>query len=461
MLLREVEIRGCRADVRLAGGRVTEVGQAGTLRPLPGEEAVDGAGGALLPGLTDHHVHLFAWAAALTSVACGPPAVRDAHALREALATASGDAAGWVRGVGYAESVAGPLDARALDLLHPRRPVRLQHRGGSMWMLNTAAIRLLGLDSLRDPGIERGQDGTPTGRLWRADHLLRTARTPPDLRPLAAALARWGVTSVTDATPALDPVATAALAAQLEGGALPQRVRLLGAPEETVGDRLTSGPWKIVIRDDALPDLAGLAAEIQNVHALDRPVALHCLTMEALLLALAAFDEVGSLDGDRIEHAAVVPDWCLDRLRRHGLRVVTQPAFLADRGEDMLSGMLSEERDDLYRYGGLLRAGVPTVASSDAPYGPADPWQVIAAARDRTTETGRPVTPAERVPAEVALDGYLTPGHLPRSGPCTVRPGAAADLVLLDCPLRDVLREPHADRVRMTVIDGRAVHRAR
>jgi predicted amidohydrolase YtcJ len=381
----------------------------------------------LLPGLTDHHVHLHAWAAAMQSVQCGPPAVQGEQDLREVLARATVDAAGWVRGVGCTMS----LDARALDHLHPHRPVRLQHRGGSLWMLNTIAIRLLALGQRDDPSIERAADGSPTGRLWRGDHLLQELRCPPNLRPVAAALARWGITAVTDATPGLEEVT------------VPQRVRLLGSSRG-------SSPRKIVIRDDALPALDDLSAEIAAAHAARRPVALHCLTTEALLLALAALDETGSLDGDRLEHAAVVPAWGIGRIRALGLRVVTQPGFVAARGKEMAR---ETPATDLYRYRSLLKAGVMTVPSSDAPYGPADPWRVMAAARDRII--GR----EERVSVQVTLDGYLTPGDLPRSGPVAVRLGAVADLVLLEGSLQEVLQEPDAERVRCTIIGGRTVYR--
>ncbi|WP_229758442.1 hypothetical protein [Peterkaempfera bronchialis] len=52
----------------------------------------------------------------------------------------------WVRGVGYHESVAGPLDRDRLDALVAHRPVRVQHRSGALWILNSAGAALLGLD---------------------------------------------------------------------------------------------------------------------------------------------------------------------------------------------------------------------------------------------------------------------------------------------------------------------------
>lgn len=456
LLLRDVEIAGERLDVRIIAGRVAELGTA-----LAGTDVIDGRGGALLPGLVDHHLHLHAMAAAERSVRCGPPVVHDAPGLAAALAAATADAAGWVRGFGYVESVTGDLDAAALDRLHASRPVRIQHRSGALWTVNGRGAALLGLATADEPGIERDQDGVPTGRIWRADawlraHLPRTG--PPDLTAVGARLARSGVTAVTDATPDLAPDAVAAIADAAASGALPQAVHLLGAPWHTpLPPRLSAGPYKIVLADSGLPGLDELAATIRAVHATGRAVAAHCVTREALVLLLAALDDAGHRRGDRVEHAALVPEELVGDLARRGLRVVTQPGFLADRGDDFLRGVPPGEHQDLYRCGSLLAAGVPLALSSDAPYGPSDPWTIMAAAMRRRTASGAVVGPAEVLTPRAALDAFLAPPDDPGGPARTIHPGAAADLVLLDGPLTDLLADPHADRVRATIIDGRVV----
>jgi cytosine/adenosine deaminase-related metal-dependent hydrolase len=60
LTLRNVEIDGhAGLDVRLQDGRVAAIGER-----LPGRgDDLDGRGGALIPGLIDHHIHLFATAA--------------------------------------------------------------------------------------------------------------------------------------------------------------------------------------------------------------------------------------------------------------------------------------------------------------------------------------------------------------------------------------------------------------
>src|SRR5207237_2608274 len=128
-----------RVDGEIGGGRLVAVGRSG--RRHGGVEVIDAGGSAVVPGLHDHHIHLAATAAARQSVLVGPPAVTDAVGLAAALRTADADLppGTWLRAVGYHESVAGDLDRWWLDAVVGGRPVRVQHRSGAAWVLNTAA----------------------------------------------------------------------------------------------------------------------------------------------------------------------------------------------------------------------------------------------------------------------------------------------------------------------------------
>src|ERR1700752_3834065 len=66
----------------------------------PGEELFDAAGATVIPGLHDHHVHLRAAAAALTSARVGPAEGRGRADLARALADAPVGGGGWLRGGG-------------------------------------------------------------------------------------------------------------------------------------------------------------------------------------------------------------------------------------------------------------------------------------------------------------------------------------------------------------------------
>jgi predicted amidohydrolase YtcJ len=465
MLLRRVAVTGSVVDLRVGPDRIEQIGP--DLVRRPDEEVVDGRGAAVIPGLHDHHLHLISMAAATASVRVGPHEVGDAAGLAAALAAADRDLppGAWLRAVGYHESVAGPLDRTVLDRLVPGRPVRVQHRSGAEWSVNSAAVRELGLDAVRLAGVERDPAGAPTGRLRRLDEWLRDRlpRVPPDLAPVGARLSRYGVTGVTDATPFGDPEGFATLAAAVRDGALPQRVTVTGGVAlagARVPPGLDPGPVKVVLADPDLPGPDEVAQHFAAAHAAGRGVAVHCVTRAALVLALAAWDLAGSRAGDRIEHAAVVPPELIEPVRRHGLTVVTQPGFVAERGDRYLVDVDPHDRPFLYPCRSLIEHGIPVGGSTDAPFGEPDPWLAIRAAVGRRTAGGVTLGEGERIGPARALGLFLTPPDRPGGPQRTVAVGQSADLVLLDADLATVLADPDHRHVVATIRAGHIVHPA-
>jgi predicted amidohydrolase YtcJ len=174
------------------------------------------------------------------------------------------------------------------------------------------------------------------------------------------------------------------------------------------------------------------------------------VTAEQLIVAVAAFERAGVV-GDRIEHASVVPPGYAARLARLGLTVVTQPGFISARGDDYLHEVPAPERPWLYPCASLARAGTALAAGTDAPFGPADPWQCIAAAVSRRAPSGRVVGRTERLSPARALRLFLTapedPGRLRE-----IRPGHPGDLCVLRTPLRPFLSGPDAGGVHASII---------
>jgi len=452
VLIRGAEVDGRHVDVRLNGPRVVEVGRQLSWRL--NDELVDARGGALLPGLHDHHVHVLASAAAVTSVRCGPPDVRDERELARTLARASPGPDGWLRGIDYHESVAGRLDRYRLDALAPEHPVRVQHRTGALWVVNSAGVRRLRLEDAPSFGVDRAADGQPTGRLWRWDAELRERLTSsvPDVGRFADLLAGFGVTGMTDATPRLSASSAAVLAEAVGRGKIPQHVVALGL--DAALPPISTGPWKIVLDDAALPPLEDLVVEIRDVHEDHRAVAIHVVTRASFVLALAALDAAGPLAGDRLEHGAVIPAECLAQLAARDLAVVTQPIFVHQRGDEYLQEVPKSDLPDLFRYASLVAAGVRVAPSSDTPYGDPDPWKAIAAARDRMTRSGIELGIEERIAPATVLAGYLSRADDPGGPARTVSAGAEADLCLLHVPLAVALASPEAAAVRAVVRDG-------
>ena len=465
MLITRAELPdGALCDLRIARGRIQTI--AASLPRRNGEPRLDAAGGALLPGLHDHHLHLFALAAVRHSLRCGPPAVQDAQALRDGLtrARASSPPRTWLRGVGYHESVAGALDRRQLDAWLPDRPLRIQHRSGALWLLNSQALDRLDVQRDAPPGLERDAHGEPTGRLWRGDSWLRErlGDEPPPLAEVGRALACLGVTGVTDATPSNGPSEAAALGLALERGELPQRVHLMGNAKlpDPPHPRLTRGPLKLVLDEPRLPDFDTFVAAIAAAHREGRPVAIHCVTRSELVFATTALREAGCRAGDRIEHAAVANGAGLALLAQLPLTVVTQPNFVAERGDAYRREVDPADHAHLYRCRGFERAGIPFAGGTDAPFGEPDPWAAMRAAVDRRTRAGHRLGPDEALTPERALALFTSPPQAPGAAPRALAPGAPADLCLLDRPWRIARRELSGRSVAATLCGGRIAWRA-
>lgn len=440
MLITDVQVPGRRGlvDVRCAQGVIADIGHS--LARDRAEMVIAGAGGALLPGLHDHHIHLFALAAREQSVHCGPPAVCNPAQLARALRSQRGS--GWLRGIGYHESVAGELDRARLDELVRDRPLKIQHRSGKLWIVNSLAAQCLALDShARLPGVELDGAGRPTGRLFRLDQWMRDQLAShgeaalPSLSAVSRQLASFGVTGVTDATPDSGPITVRAFAAAAASGELLQGVRVMSAHDlpESGCESVRRGERKVMLDEDVLPCWDTLYAIFAGAHRQGRGVAVHCVTPAELVLALSVLREVGPLPGDRIEHASLVPADVLPLLREVGVRVVTQPGFVHERGDQYLRAIDAAQHGDLYRCRALLAQGIPLAGSSDAPYGDPDPWVAMRAAVQRSTRAGGALGPEERLSPEQALALFTSAADAPGVIDRTIAPGEAADLCLLTC----------------------------
>lgn len=467
MLIAGAEIDGVRAlDVRVEGERIAEIGRS--LARRTGETVIHAAGGALLPGLHDHHLHLFALAASLSSVRCGPPDVEGVGSMARALASAagSGDAGQWIRAVGYFESVAGELDRWKLDRFVRARPLRVQHRSGVLWILNTAAVERLGLDRGIDaPGVERDASGRATGRLFHLDGWLRDRlhdAWPPSLAAVGRALSSFGVIGVTDATPTNGAAELAAFVAASDQGELPQRLLVMGGPSLPFPARtlVERGALKLRLDESAPPDLDALCQCIAEAHDAGRAVAIHCVTRAELVLAAAALEAAGARPGDRIEHASVTPPDVMALLASLRVRVVTQPGFVRERGDAYAELVETSERPWLYRCAGFLEASIPLAAGTDAPFGDLDPWRAMQAAVDRRTHSGLVLGDRERITPERALALFTSPREAPGDAPRAIVAGACADLCLLDRPWSKARDRLSSECVAVTIRGGSVLGRS-
>ncbi len=161
------------AAVAVGGGRILAVADEASVRALAdsGTDTVDLAGGLLVPGFQDAHVHPAV--AGVQMLRCDLSGQRTVDGY---LDTVAGYARAhpdlpWICGGGWSMDVfPGGLPTRAmLDAVVPDRPVLLTVRDGHGAWVNSEALRLAGVDRRTpDPAdgrIDREDDGTPSGTL--------------------------------------------------------------------------------------------------------------------------------------------------------------------------------------------------------------------------------------------------------------------------------------------------------
>jgi len=198
----------------LALGRGRDVdGEFAGLERLNGEpiRRLDLEGRAILPGLTDAHIHLEFYALGLQKVDC-ETATRAECLARVAERARSAPPGDWVLGHGWNQNEwpEGFGTAADLDQAAPGRPVYLTAKSLHAGWASSAALRLAGIGpGTPDPEggrIGRDEQGRPTGILFESAMGL-VERVIPEpaaeavetaLREAQAALWRMGVTGAHD-----------------------------------------------------------------------------------------------------------------------------------------------------------------------------------------------------------------------------------------------------------------------
>jgi predicted amidohydrolase YtcJ len=461
MLIRNAEIyQAGLNDLRIERGIISDIGRFSC---RPGETVVEAFGGALLPGLNDHHIHFLSFAASLASVDCSPAAVSNSEGLATLLRQQPPSDA-WLRGFGYHESIAGDIDCHWLDCHCPNRPARIQHRSGRLWIFNSAGLAILQdvLQLQKTPSLLPAES-FKSGRFYDNDQALVAllGRHLPPVKPASEKLASCGITGFSDMTPSNDRDTFALFQRLKQENSILQNIQLARnstfTSEETA-TTISSGPVKIHLHENRLPALQKLVERIHASHTAGVAVAIHCVTEIELLFSLAALEEAGTIAGDRIEHAAVTPEHALDRMQALGVTVVTQPHFILEKGDSYLRDVESVDHESLYRCHTFLNWNIPLAGSSDAPFGSADPWTAMRAAVSRLTASGTLLGRNEALSPEQALALFL--GSL--DAPAQIRkiqPGMAADLCLLKHPWAVARNRLTSDDVQFVLSKGQPIYR--
>jgi hypothetical protein len=412
------------------------------------------------------------------------------------------------------------------DAIGHRPALVYSHDGHSGWASPAALTLAGVDATTVDPAggrVERDVNGVPNGILReRAVDLLDPVAgglTGPELEvavhETVAELASFGVTAAVDAGDATADGGSGPYAALgeraavlLDSSAIDGRLRLsanlpaaaIGAAAErglrtgdpVAGRETVALGWAKVFVDGALgsrtaalfepytcgepgdvgiarltgEELAAIAMAARDAHI---GLAIHAIGDRGAAMVLDALESAPprppGLPPDRMEHLQLMRPQDVPRLAAADVTASLQPVHCpSDR--TLVDACWTDRAARAYPWRDLQRAGARLAFGSDAPIESPNPWLGVFAALHRrfpgdgTTDW----QPQQALDVEAALAGYTSEtaraagwtdrGHL--------RPGALADLAVLDCSL-DMLRaggEQVAEiRAQLTMVGGREVHR--
>lgn len=511
--------------VAVVGGRIAALGAPEEILPLrrPHTRVLDVAGGCVLPGLTDAHLHILGYALTLERLALADLPGLDALLARVRAAAAARPAGEWILGRGWEQEQwpGGCLPTRHdLDAAAPEHPVYLVRACGHIAVANSLALRLAGIGpGTPDPAggaIDREPGGVPTGVLRENALRLVAAVVPAPgparkaelLRRAMGQCLELGITQVQtdDVHQAGGLDGALDLFGQVAGPeGVPVRVTLMlpiacfaEAQQRGMGtgwgsEWLRFGHVKIFADGSLGGRTAALRAPyaddpatrglylyereelfrlVQAVHVAGSQLGVHAIgdgASHLVLDAIAAAQQVRPRADHRhrLIHCQITGTDTLQGYREAGVVADIQPVFLRTDGHWYARRVGPERAATSYAWKAILDLGIPACGGSDCPVEPLNPLWGIFCAVTRQDLGGYPPggwQPEQRLTVAQAL-------HLFTAGAAhatfeegfrgTLAPGLAADLTVLD---RDPFAVAPAElkdlRVRATVVAGRLAYTA-
>lgn len=511
--------------IAVQGERIVAVGGNSVVQRWKGDgtRVINADGRRVIPGLADSHIHVVAGGLQL-----GRLYLRDAKSRDEfvqAVAGAVGNKNGkWIEGGRWSvESWSAPLPPTKewIDPVSGDVPVYLSRMDGHQALVNSAALRIAGIDRNGPPDpvggvIERdARTNEPTGILKDAAMGLVDKHIPePTDEQLQLALKRamahlnaQGITTVHDMS---GPEDLDVFLNAHRAGDLTIRIRkYVHVPDWT--ERIDNVK-KILVKDNwfringfkgymdgslgsrtaymyrpfadchdhshypsgLLSDMADPPKNfrwmIENARTANLQPAAHAIGDEANHILLDAYEAVARKQGQRdwrprVEHAQHLLPEDISRFAKNGVIASMQPFHKADDGRYAEKGLGRERLKGSYAYKSLLDSGAVVAFGSDWPVVTSDPFAGMAAAVTAKTLDGKTWIPEEAISIEAALNAYTKSAAFAGFDEDflgTIAVGKLADIVVLS---GDVLTIPpdEIDQIRpiVTIVGGKVVYDAR
>ncbi|MES1247081.1 MAG: amidohydrolase family protein, partial [Actinomycetota bacterium] len=496
--------------IAVADGVVVD---AGSLRDVesrlpPDAARLDVAGGVVLPGFCDTHMHLEKIAAELRMVQLGDATSvgEVVEAVAEAVAAAEPD--GWIQSFGDDNAWHEQrlrerrLPTRdELDAAAPSNPVFL-YRGWDAAALNSRAIAVLGDRLAGDPGWDAvtGTLRSPLARTLQ-EHIPSGGDARALLGAASAQLLGHGITTVVDpGLPAAFGETWQLYREAVASGTVKQRLYLMDRldhrrdfaaeidraghrPEPHADERLNDWGLKLLLDGEFANAWMGdghpqpeppvkrySSGELDTVLALcardERPVCFHVMGGGAARAVVDAVERAGGTAAFApsqvtLAHGFLLSDRAIDDCARLGIGVSVQPllAYVFEREMERAWGDVAHEAN---RYRRMIDRGMQVAGGSDVL--PCEPLRGAAVAVTRTSRLGSRLGPEHALTPSEALSLFTD-----RAGAYVRRPllgtldvGAPADFVHWPTdPLDRPAEEWPALRPALTAVAGAVVWDAR
>ena len=492
----------------IAGDRIVAVGTSAEVRALagPATRVIELQKRVVVPGFNDAHTHVGGGLGpgVTLRLPSNDPALADV--LKALTAEAARAPAGtWLRGEIGVRVLDDPTATRAtLDVITPSHPVLLTGWTGHGGLLNTAALRALGVaDDEPDPpggwfGRVRGTSQLSgiahEYALFRLERRLgeRVARADAEanVRHYVQEALKLGITSVQDMGTS---VTAPALADLLRAAGAPLRWRVMRFPvEPPSADDAAEGKgrdekdgvvvWgrKWILDGTPVERLAAtrrpyadrpawtgrldfsmeeIRSAVEHARRDREPLMLHVVGDAAVAAALSALEATGGPEvwrplRPRFEHGdGLAPD-LVARAAALGVTVVQNPSHFT-LPEVMFARFGYENMAGFQPMKSLLAAGVPLALGSD---GPPSPFLNILFAVTHPTSRREALTREQAVSAYTRGSAFAEFAEAVKG---TLAPGMLADLAVLSQDIFTVEegRLPETSSA-LTIIGGRVVYDA-